>query len=297
MADFKGLIPAIITPMTPDDKLNESAFRKVLEFNIKAGVHGLWLAGGAGESILLDDLENRRIAEIGVDQSRGRVKIIMQVGSPTTVRSARMAENAARAGVDALCCLSPFIYGQTDEAMVEHFKTVAGAADLPFFLYNLPQATGVEITPDLAKKVQEGVPQLIGLKHSAWNYPNIRRFTKMGLLCFTGDSSFMLPALTLGAAGCIDGSPCTAPEIWVTLWKAYQAGDIKSAEAAQQTGAELYDIVQEFGFPVSLKVLLSERLGIECGDPRPPGTPLTPDRRKALWKKASDLGLKRVTVD
>ena len=103
MNRFKGIFPAIITPMTADGSLNEDAFRQVMEFNIQAGVQGFWVAGGTGESILLDDAENRRIAEISADQSQGRIANIMHVGAPTTTRSARLAEHAAKAGVEAIC--------------------------------------------------------------------------------------------------------------------------------------------------------------------------------------------------
>ena len=72
----------MITPMTADGQLNESIFRQVMEFNIQAGVHGFWVAGGTGESVLLDDEENRRIAEIAVDQAQGRINNIMHVGRP-----------------------------------------------------------------------------------------------------------------------------------------------------------------------------------------------------------------------
>src|SRR5687767_2325467 len=102
MREFKGVFPATITPMDRTGKLNESAFRQVLEFNITAGVTGFWLAGGTGESILLDDDENRRIAEIAVDQSQRRIVNIMHVGAPTTKRTAALAEHAANAGVDAI---------------------------------------------------------------------------------------------------------------------------------------------------------------------------------------------------
>lgn len=100
--EFHGIFPAIITPMTPEGKLNEAAFRKVIEFNIQAGVHGFWVAGGSGESVLLDDEENSRIAEIVADQSNGRIKNIMHVGAPTTARAAKLAEHAAKAGVESI---------------------------------------------------------------------------------------------------------------------------------------------------------------------------------------------------
>ena len=151
--EFKGVYPALITPMDSDGKLNESALRKVIEFNINAGVHGFWVAGGTGESVLLDDEENRRIAQIVSEESKGRVKNIMHVGTPKTERSAKLAEHAAKSGVEATCCVSPFFYRQSDDAIVEHYRVVVSEADFPFFVYNLPQSTQVEITPDLMQKI------------------------------------------------------------------------------------------------------------------------------------------------
>ena len=296
MADFRGVFPAIITPMTPEGSLDEAAFREVMEFNIREGVHGFWVAGGTGESVLLDDDENMRIAEIAADQARGRIKNIMHVGAPTTWRAARMAENAARAGVAAICCVPPFFYSPSDEAVVEHYRVVAAAADLPFFVYNLPQATGVEVTPDLMLKIQEGVPQLRGLKHSALTFSNVRDFAKMGLDCLIGNSYLMLPALTIGATGCVDGPPNAAPELWVEIWNAYNDGDWARAEAAQDKASEVTALVRQFGLHNTMKVLLSERLGIDCGDPRPPGLPLKPEEQAEVLRRVSALGLTRVAV-
>lgn len=297
MADFEGLFPAIITPMSRDTgKLNEAAFREVMEFNIQAGVHGFWVAGGTGESVLLDDEENMRIAEIAADQSRGRIKNIMHVGAATTERAVALAENAARAGVEAICCVPPFFYRQSDENIVEHYRAVAAAADLPLFVYNLPQSTGVEITPELMQKIQDGVPQLKGLKHSAPTFPNVRAFAHMGLDCFIGSSLLMLPALTIGAIGCVDGPPNFAPELWLEIWDAYKAGDIKRAEAAQDRASEATMLVREFGLHPTAKVILSERLGIDCGDPRAPGQPLNKEQQAIVLRRAEEMGILKVPV-
>jgi dihydrodipicolinate synthase/N-acetylneuraminate lyase len=296
MTKFRGLYPAIITPMTPEGKLNEAAFRQVMEFNIRAGVHGFWVAGGTGESVLLDDEENRRLAEIAADQSQGRIVNIMHVGAPTTARAAKLAEHAARAGVEAICCVPPFFYGKNDESVVEHYRVVAAAADLPLFVYNLPEATGVEITPDLMKKIQERVPQLAGLKHSALPFAHVRTFTRMGLACFIGNCRLMLPALTIGAVGCIDGPPNMAPEPWLELWQAYQAGDLKRAEAAQEKASQVADLIKPFKFHAIVKAVLSERLGLDCGNPRPPIPSLTAEERAELLDKVARLGLVKMVM-
>ena len=296
MPEFRGVFPATITPMTPDGRLNEAVFRKVLEFNIQAGVHGFWLAGGSGESVLLDDEENRQIARIAVDQAKGRAVNIMHVGAPTTARAARLAEHAAHAGVEAICCVPPFFYRCSDAEIVEHYRVVAAAADLPLFVYNLPTATGVEIHPELMQRIQEHVPQLTGLKHSALTFQNVRIFAGMGLSCFIGSGVQMLPALTIGAIGCIDGPPNLAPERWVEIWNAYQKGDLERAEAAQRRASELYELFGLAGYHAVLKAAVSERLGIDCGHPRPPALPLTPEQRAQMSRKISEIGLNEVTL-
>ena len=293
MSKFRGVFPAHVTPLTRDGKLNEASFREVMEFNIRSGVHGFWIAGGTGESILLSDEENMRIASTAADQSQGRVNNIMHVGAATTDRAARLAEHAARAGVEAICCVPPFFYGRTDHAIAEHYRVVASAADLPLFVYNLPQSTGVDITPGLMARIQDRVPQLTGLKHSSPVFPNVRIFAAMGLTCLVGNHQLMLPALTIGATGCVDGPPIIAPEYWVEIWRAYRDGDLERAEAAQDRASRLWEALGACGgeFYSVAKAALSERLDIQCGSARPPGEPLTEEQLQALRGALNKLGL------
>ena len=291
MAAYEGIFPAIVTPMSSDGTLNEAAFREVMEFNIQAGVGGFWVAGGNGESVLLSDEENMRIAEIASDQNRGRINNIMHVGAPTTERAVKLAEHAAKAGAEAICCVPPFFYRQTDEAIVEHYKAVAASADLPFYVYNLPQSTGVEITVELMQKIHDRVPQLAGLKHSSINFANVREWVKMDLKCFIGSSMLMVPALSMGAVGCIDGPPCAAPELWVNIWKCWQAGNIDEAMNAQKKASSFTEIMREAGVHSGTKAVLTERLGIDCGSGRLPNPPLDGKRRENILQRVADLGI------
>ena len=296
MPGFHGIYPAIITPMTPEGDFNEQAFRQVMEFNIQAGVHGFWVAGGTGESVFLTDEENMRIAEVSVDQNRGRTNIIMHVGAPSTKRAAMMAEHAAKAGVEAICCLPPFFYSVPDDSIAEHYRAVGAAAGLPLFAYNLPQCTGVDLTPDLMKRIQNRTPQLAGLKHSSMEFANIHAFNRLGLKCFTGMSRLMLPALTIGATGCVDGPPCAAPEPYVDIWNAFREGDMERARASQARAEEVFQTLLRFDYFGSVKAALSERLSIECGDPRPPLAAITPEQRALVRDGLKALGLGRVAV-
>ena len=295
MVNIEGVIPAIPTPFTPEGGLNETALRAIVEFNNQAGVNGLWVAGGAGESILLDDDENMRIAEIASEQSRGRANIIMHIGAATTARATKLAEHAAKQGVQALCCVPPFFYGQDDDGVVEFYKAVASVSDLPFFIYNLPDSTGIEITPDLAHKIQDNVPRLAGLKHSALNFSNIRAFADMGLIVLNGFGHLMLPAIATGAAGCVDGPLSMAPERWIDAWNAYKSGDMDKAKKAEKGTLEVVDLI-DFGYHQALKAVLSVRLGVDCGAPRLPTLPLSSEQNKALMSRVDSLGLSKVSV-
>ena len=290
MSDFKGVYPAIVTPMTPSGDLNEEAFRVVYEGNVRAGAHGFWIAGGTGESVYLTEAENNRIAEIAADRNGGRVKNIMHVGAATTAQAARQAEHAAKAGVEAICAVPPFFYGVEDYAIVEYYRVVGAASDLPLFAYNLPHATGVDIDPDLMAKIQDEVPQLRGLKHSSSEFHNVAAFIDMGLDCFIGSSLLMAPALAIGAAGCIDGPLCIVPELWVDIWDAHRSGDANAARAAQERATQFVSLSRSIPFPAGFKALAGARFGIDCGDPRPPFPPASDEQKTSLVAKAESLG-------
>ena len=165
-----------------------------------------------------------------------------------------------------------------------------GAADLPLFVYNLPGATGVEITPRMMAKIQDRVPQLTGLKHSALTFANVQTFAQMELSCFIGNHRLMLPAMTIGACGCVDGPLNVLPELWVAIWTAYRAGDLQAAEAAQEKATHAYDALSASGgFHSVIKAALSARLGIDCGDPRPPGKPVSDAQRAQIEETMAKL--------
>ena len=289
--EFRGIVPAIITPFTADGQVNEDAYRQVVEFNVKAGVHGFWVCGGTGEGVLLSDDERIRIAEVSADQVRGRAKVIMHVGATTTQSAVRIAKGAGAAGVDAICSVPPLPYRPDDGAIVAHYRAIAEATDLPFFVYNLPQMTGVEVTPPLMERLVKEVPHITGMKHSAPNFFNIYAFNRLGMAVFTGNSGLLLPALTMGAVGCVDGPPNMAPEVHVEIYNAYQEGDIEKAEEGQRRACAVKELCSRFTFIAVIKAVLSERLGVDCGVPRPPIRSLTRDERRQVIRRAKELGI------
>ena len=168
------------------------------------------------------------------------------------------------------------------------------SAGLPFFAYNLPSSTGVEITPDMMSLFQERVPNMAGLKHSAFGFHYVREFVRMGLSCFIGFSSLTLPALSMGAVGTVDGPPGIAPEYWVELWQAFKDGDMDRALAAQDKAIDVCNLIWHGkigGYHPVLKAAIKYRTGIDCGAPRAPGQPLSPEKDALLKKKLGEMGL------
>jgi dihydrodipicolinate synthase/N-acetylneuraminate lyase len=289
---FKGVVPAIITPYTAEGTINEAAFREVMEYNIRAGVHGFWVAGGSGEGVLLTDDERIRLAEVSADQAKGRAKIILHVGSLTTGSCVKIAEGAAKAGADAIACVPPFFYPPSDATIVQHYKTVAAATGLPLFLYNWPRTTGVEIMPPLMETLVEEVPELAGLKHSVPNLYNLRTFAQMGLTAFVGGCGMLLPAMALGAVGTIDGPPTVFPEVFMEVYQAYVDGDLARAQQSQERGNHLRDLLggPAAAYHAAFKAVLSEKLGIDCGSPRAPIPSLTDDARASVFAALKGAG-------
>ena len=291
MNEFHGVVAALVTPYDSNGEFNETAYRQLIEHGIKAGVDGFWIAGGTGESVLLTEDEVIRIAQVSAHQCAGRVKTIVHVGALTTAGAVRMAVAAREAGVDAISCVPPFFYHPSDQAVADHFRAVAQAADLPFFVYNQPRYTGVEITPSLMEMLVGEVPQLAGVKHSAPGFHNIRRFSAMDIAVFTGSGTLFLPALAAGGAGVVDGPLTVSPEIWVDLYRAHREGDTQRAQALQERGRELIELVGRYGMQAACKALVNARLGIDCGVPRLPIPALTDAQRSELLEEARDLGV------
>ena len=232
--------------MDESGALDENAFRHVYEYNVQAGVHGFWIAGGTGESVMIADEENMRMAEIAAEQNKGRVTNIMHVGAITTARACALAEHAAKCGVESICAVPPFFYKPSVEALVEHYRAIGEASGgIPLFVYNLPGSTGTVLTPGLMRRIQEGVPSLKGLKHSSSDSQVglVSSYVGMGLTCFIGNGRLMLPAMIMGAQGCIDGPPCMAPDPWVKLYDAIMGGDIELAKTLQEECAEVSNLV------------------------------------------------------
>ncbi|MQF81493.1 MAG: dihydrodipicolinate synthase family protein [SAR202 cluster bacterium] len=291
--EFKGVFPANPTPVKSDGRINEKALEKIIQENLAHGVDGFWIAGSTGEGPVMSEVQRETTARIAGETISGRGLSIMHVGAISSESAAKGARAARKYGCDAICCVPPFFFRGGDQMTIDHYKRVADASDgLPFFVYNLPQLTQVEITPDLMEKIVDAVPNVVGLKHSAMNFGDIRLFADMGLKCFSGNGTLPLPALTMGAVGTVDAPLSLAPWHYAELYDAWERGDIETAQRLQDGVLEIVNVVRMFGAPAAVtKLILTERLGIDCGRPIPPVTDLTDEQRLVVLAAARNAGL------
>jgi N-acetylneuraminate lyase len=291
--EFKGVFPANPTPVHADGRINEEALRAIFEDNLSHGVGGFWVAGSTGEGPVMSEQQRETTARVAGETISGKGLSIMHVGAISTESAAKGAKAAKNSGCDAICCVPPFFFKGDDQMTIDHYKRVADAADgLPFFVYNLPQLTQVEFTPELMEKVVEAVPSVVGLKHSAFTFTNIRAFADMGLKCFSGNGAIPLPALTMGAVGTVDAPLSVAPWHYAEMYDAWESGDMETAQRLQDATKQIVDVVRMFGAPAGVtKMILSERLGIDCGRPIPPVMNLTDEQRPIVMAAAKEVGL------
>ena len=299
--DFKGFFPANPTPVFQGEGVREDALRAILEYDISNGAGGFWLAGTTGEGPILSEIQRRETAEIAADVCKGRVKTIMHVGGITTELSIAGAKAAKDSGCDAICLLPPFLYPTDEQGVIDFYKEVSDACEnLPFFVYNLPQITGIEFVPGSANapgqvsmdKVITEVPNVAGLKHSAANQALIPVFASMGLACFSGNGFLPLPSLTLGAVGTVDAPLSIIPKVYNDLYNAWIAGDIKLAEEKQKEVTTKISVLKSYNSAADAsKALLSEILEIDCGRSILPNRRLTDSEIKELISRAKEVEL------
>jgi len=289
--DLKGIYTPVVTPFDADGKVNLSLLRRLIEAQIAAGVDGFYLCGGTGEGLLLTVAERKAMLEAALDQIKGRVGIIDHIGAFQTADTVELARHAGVAGADAISCLPPsWFYKPDADGLLGYYGRVADAGGLPLLIYNIPQRTGVELTPALMEKLRR-IKNLVGFKHSTPDIYQMRQIIHMAhgeLIVFIGFEELLLPALTYGAAGSIGGMMNLAPRIYVEIYRHFVAGEYARAAELQLREIELASVIDEFETIAAVKETV-RLLGFDCGLPRTPTRPMTDEEKARLRRRLDDV--------
>ena len=286
---FEGIIVALLTPFDAQGEVKEDSLRALVRFETDKGVNGLYPCGTAGSGAIMRLDQRKKVAEIVVDESKGRTPVMIHVGEASTEGSAELAKHAEKIGADALGCVTPYYYRPDDASLERHFRKIAETTELPLYLYNLPRYTNVNITPDLALRLSS-VPNIVGIKDSSRDFVQILQYLEELPKDFTvicGTDAYIFPALLMGAKGAITAYSNPFPEIYVELYRSFKQ---KEYEKAARVQFKLNSIREILDKPALAPLYEALRMrGMDMGNARPPLRPMTNTEVSALHRKLVEL--------
>ena len=291
---IKGVVVPILTPIDADEKIDEAAFRRQIDYVIDGGMHGILVFGSNGEFYQIEEDEMERGLKIAVDQAAGRVPVYFGIGAINTKKCVRLARMAVENGAQAVSILQPMFLKPTQDELFLHFKTIAEAIpDTPVLLYNNPGRVGYGLTAALITKLAHEVKNIVGMKDTSGDITLteecVRLNRDLNFKVFGGKDTLLYASLCVGAVGGV----CTAgnfmPELIGAVYEKFAAGDLPGSLEAQFTLNPVRLSMDAASFPVAAKDMANLR-GLAVGAPYLPSLP-TPegkalDNIKAAMRQA-----------
>jgi dihydrodipicolinate synthase/N-acetylneuraminate lyase len=232
---MRGVLLPIITPFDENERLDETIMRELVDFHIRAGVHGLFVLGSTGQGPAMSTEERKKTAAVALDQAKGRVPVVIHVGTADTQSTVELAEHAAANNASAVAIVPPYYYSDHSEyEIIAHYKRVAKAVPLPIFIYENPKYSGISVPPGFAVRMKHQVPTLKGIK-VAYGQGALLEYVRLlpDVSVFTGNAD-LFGLVPFGLAGMINPPTSFAPELCVELFEALDSKDYPRAVEAQK---------------------------------------------------------------
>lgn len=236
---FAGLGVAMVTPFKTDGSLDEKAFERLADWLIAEGVDALVPCGTTGENPALSHQEHLRIVELTVRRAKGKALVLAGAGSNNTPKAVDLALAALDLGADGILSITPYYNKPTPDGLLRHFGAQAEALEkrsgnFPMILYNVPGRTGVNMTPETVLRIAREIPSVVGLKEASANLEQIMTILRdrpRGFLLLSGDDSWTVPMMALGADGVISVAGNEIPRLMKDMVSAAMAGNFQQARA------------------------------------------------------------------
>ena len=289
---LKGVYPAMVTPLTLDEKVDKAAMRRVVRYCLEGGVHGLLVLGSTGEFPAMTDAMRGDTIETALDEVQGKVPVLIGCGEPGTQRTIEQVRAAARTNADGVLVSIPYYFPLDQAAIIRHYEMVAESSELPVVMYNFPQMTKITMAPDTVAKLAAH-PNIIGVKDSAGDFVSMQRYLEVTVgadfAVMSGNPALGLSAYQLGAKGGIFAGCSLVPKLCADVYNAFIEGDLDSAVALQKT-ASLIPLMGGFGPNSAVIKWGLNRLGV-CGTTvsAPLGLPAGQEEKMVAWMRR--LGL------
>jgi len=255
---IRGSIPALITPMK-DGAVDEAAFRRLVNWQIEQGSHGLVPCGTTGESPTLSHEEHMRVIEICVEEANGRVPVIAGTGSNSTEEAIDFTRHAKSAGATAALIVNPYYNKPTQEGLYQHFKAIHDAVDLPIIIYNIPGRTAVDMSVATMGRLAK-LPNVAGVKDATNDLARpLRTREAIGpkFCMLSGEDHTALAFLVQGGDGCISVTANVAPRACAEMHTAFQKGEVGRAMQINQRLLPLNDALFAETSPAPVKFAAS----------------------------------------
>jgi N-acetylneuraminate lyase len=282
--------------MTPEGALNLAMVPRQAKILAAQGVSGAFVCGSTGESHSLTTAERMRVAEAWATATRATsVKLIVHAGHNCLEDAKALAAHAAGINADAVAAMAPCYFkpGSPQDLAAFCAGIAAAAPSLPFYFYDIPSMTGVELPMPEFLKHAGRIPNFAGLKFTSADLMSLQRCLELEggrYNVLFGSDEMLLAALALGAHGAVGSTYNYAAPLYQNILKAFRAGDMEQARTLQMKSVQLVEVLCRYGVLAGGKALMA-LVGADCGPVRLPLRPLTGEQIETLRQEVESLGV------
>lgn len=272
---FKGVIPAVLTVFDKEENIDEVGMRQLVSFLIDKGVNGLYLTGSTGEGFTMTSEERKKVVEIVIDETAGRVPVVVHVGAIGTKISIDLAKHAESVGADGISSVPPFYWKFNENQIIKYYEDIANSCSIPMIVYNVPLVglLGMNAIKRLAK-----IENVKGIKYTALSQYEITQIKdEVGeeFLVYSGADEMAMSGLISGADGIVGSFYNIMPELFINIYNAVKNKDLDEAQRLQKQAVEVIMYALQLpSFYAGMKVIL-KWMGINAGYCRRPFENLT----------------------
>jgi len=279
---LSGIITALVTPFSTNGVVDETALEELVHFQLRSGVHGLFVLGTTGMGPAMEPEERKRVANLVVRITDHKIPVIVQIGDTNPRVTGDLARHAEEIGADAVASLTPFYYQPNPEAVVEHFTRLTHETSLPVLIYNIPRNTGNNVDAKLLNRLSQ-ISNVIGIKDSSLDFSQLLAYLRNvpeGFTVINGADSYQFSAFCAGVAAGVSATANAVPELFVRMYEAYKAEDISRGQELQ---LKIHALRDAMNTPPLAPYLESLRIrGLRSGLVRPPLRNMKPEEIMSL---------------
>jgi 4-hydroxy-tetrahydrodipicolinate synthase len=287
-----GAFTAIVTPLH-NEAVDFDSLRKLTEFQIKSGIHGLVPVGTTGESPTLSHEEHLDVIRAVIETSRGRVPVVAGTGSNSTHEAVELTRLSDQAGADAMLVVAPYYNKPSQEGVYRHFATIAEVTDKPIILYSIPGRCGIEISVPVIERLRKKYPHVAYIKEAGGSVDRVDQIKQAlgrDMTVLSGDDSLTLPFMAVGAEGVISVASNLLPREVAQLVLLALGNDF---EKARKLHRKLYPVFKHIFIepnPVPIKTALARARRIASADVRLPLCGMSKANEETLFATLGAIG-------